>query len=109
MTDTLPMQSKILITGAAGFIGFHLAKFMLERRYFVVGLDNLNSYYDPKLKEDRLDILRAYGNFAFYRADLKKKPVVDEIFAACRPEYVVNLAARRGCAIPSKTPTPTWI
>lgn len=41
MTDTLPMQSKILITGAAGFIGFHLAKFMLERRYFVVGLDNL--------------------------------------------------------------------
>ncbi|MDR9769427.1 GDP-mannose 4,6-dehydratase [Acetomicrobium sp.] len=96
MTDTLPIQSKILITGAAGFIGFHLAKFMLERRYFVVGLDNLNSYYDPKLKEDRLDILRAYANFIFYRADLKKKPVVDEIFAACRPEYVVNLAAQAG-------------
>ena len=96
MTDTLPIQSKILITGAAGFIGFHLAKFMLERRYFVVGLDNLNSYYDPKLKEDRLDILRAYGNFVFYRADLKKKPVVDEIFAACKPEYVVSLAAQPG-------------
>jgi len=96
MTDTLPMQSKILITGVAGFIGFHLAKFMLERGHFVVGLDNLNSYYDPKLKEDRLDILRAYGNFVFYLADLKKKPVVDEIFAACRPEYVVNLAAQAG-------------
>lgn len=96
MTDTLPIQSKILITGAAGFIGFHLAKFMLERGYFVVGLDNLNSYYDPKLKEDRLDILRAYGNFVFYRADLKKKPVVDEVFAACKPEYVVNLAAQAG-------------
>ena len=96
MTDTLPMQSKILITGAAGFIGFHLAKFMLERRYFVAGLDNLNSYYDPKLKEDRLDILRAYGNFVFYRADLNEKPVVDEIFAACKPEYVVNLAAQAG-------------
>lgn len=96
MTDTLPIQSKILITGAAGFIGFHLAKFMLERGHFVVGLDNLNSYYDPKLKEDRLDILRAYGNFVFYRADLNEKPVVDEIFAACRPEYVVNLAAQAG-------------
>ena len=96
MTDTLPMQSKILITGAAGFIGFHLAKFMLERGHFIVGLDNLNSYYDPKLKEDRLDILRTYSNFVFYRADLKKKPVVDEVFAACRPEYVVNLAAQAG-------------
>ena len=96
MTDTLPTQSKILITGAAGFIGFHLTKFMLEQGHFVVGLDNLNSYYDPKLKEDRLDILRAYGNFVFYRADLKKKPVVDEIFAACKPEYVVNLAAQAG-------------
>ena len=69
---------------------------MLERRYFAVGLDNLNNYYDPKLKEDRLDILRAYGNFVFYRADLKKKPAVDEVFAACRPEYVVNLAAQAG-------------
>ena len=96
MTDTLPTQSKILISGAAGFIGFHLAKFMLERGHFVVGLDNLNSYYDPKLKEDRLDILRAHDNFVFYRADLKEKPVVDEIFAACKPEYVVNLAAQAG-------------
>jgi len=96
MTDTLPTQSKILITGAAGFIGFHLAKFMLERGHFVVGLDNLNSYYDPKLKEDRLDVLRTYNNFVFYRVDLKEKSVVDEIFAACRPEYVVNLAAQAG-------------
>jgi len=96
MTDTLPTQSKILITGAAGFIGFHLAKFMLERGHFVVGLDNLNSYYDPKLKEGRLDILRTYNNFVFYRADLKEKPAVDEVFAACKPEYVVNLAAQAG-------------
>lgn len=96
MTDTLPTQSKILITGAAGFIGFHLAKFMLERGHFVVGLDNLNNYYDPRLKEDRLDMLRAYDNFVFYRADLKEKPAVDEIFAACKPEYVVNLAAQAG-------------
>ena len=96
MTDTLPTQSKILISGAAGFIGFHLAKFMLERGHFVVGLDNLNSYYDPKLKEGRLDVLRTYNNFVFYRADLKEKPAVDEIFAACRPEYVVNLAAQAG-------------
>ncbi len=96
MTDTLPTQSKILISGAAGFIGFHLAKFMLERGHFVVGLDNLNSYYDPNLKEGRLDMLRTYNNFVFYRADLKEKPAVDEIFAACRPGYVVNLAAQAG-------------
>jgi len=96
MTDTLPTQSKILITGAAGFIGFHLAKFMLERGHFVIGLDNLNNYYDPRLKEDRLDILRTYNNFVFYRADLKEKPAVDEVFAACKPEYVVNLAAQAG-------------
>jgi len=96
MTDTLPTQSKILITGAAGFIGFHLAKFMLERGHFVVGLDNLNSYYDPKLKDGRLDILRTYNNFVFYRADLKEKPAVDEVFAACKPEYIVNLAAQAG-------------
>ena len=96
MTDTLPTQSKILISGAAGFIGFHLAKFMLERGHFVVGLDNLNSYYDPKLKEGRLDVLRTYKNFVFYRADLKEKPAVDEAFAACKPEYVVNLAAQAG-------------
>jgi len=96
MTDTLPTQSKILITGAAGFIGFHLAKFMLERGHFVVGLDNINNYYDPNLKEDRLDMLRAYDNFVFCRADLKEKPAVDEVFAACKPEYVVNLAAQAG-------------
>mgnify|MGYP000847679551 FL=1 len=96
MSDTLPNPSKILITGAAGFVGFHLAKFMLDKGHFVVGLDNLNSYYDPKLKEDRLNILRRYDNFAFYRADLKNKSAVDEIFAACHPEYVVNLAAQAG-------------
>ncbi len=96
MTDTLPTQSKILITGAAGFIGFHLTKFMLEQGHFVVGLDNLNSYYDPKLKEGRLDILRTYKNFIFYRTDLKEKPIVDKVFAACKPEYVVNLAAQAG-------------
>lgn len=96
MTDTLHKPSKILITGAAGFVGFHLAKFMLDEGHFVVGLDNLNSYYDPRLKEDRLNILRRYDNFVFYRADLKSKPAVDEVFAAHKPEYAVNLAAQAG-------------
>jgi len=96
MSDTLPNPSKILITGAAGFVGFHLAKFMLDEGHFVAGLDSLNSYYDPKLKEDRLNILRTHDNFVFYRADLKDKSAVDEIFAACHPEYVVNLAAQAG-------------
>ena len=96
MTDTLPKPSKILITGAAGFVGFHLAKYMLDEGHFVIGLDNLNNYYDPRLKEDRLDILRTHDNFVFYRADLKEKPAVDEVFAAHKPEYAVNLAAQAG-------------
>ena len=79
MTDTLPKPSKILITGAAGFVGFHLAKFMLDEGHFVIGLDNLNSYYDPRLKEDRL-VYCEHTYFAFYRADLKK-PAVDEVIA----------------------------
>jgi UDP-glucuronate 4-epimerase len=96
MTDTLPKPSKILITGVAGFIGFHLAKHMLDEGHFVVGLDNLNSYYDTKLKESRLDILQTHDNLVFYRADLKSKPAVDEVFIAHKPEYAVNLAAQAG-------------
>jgi UDP-glucuronate 4-epimerase len=57
---------KLLITGAAGFVGFHLSKALLEKDIEIVGLDNLNDYYDPKLKEDRLSILQDYEGFTFY-------------------------------------------
>ena len=64
---------KILITGCAGFIGFHLSHFLLKKKFFVYGIDNLNNYYDVKLKESRLSILKNYKNFIFYKFDLQNK------------------------------------
>ncbi|NLK10932.1 MAG: NAD-dependent epimerase/dehydratase family protein, partial [Staphylococcus equorum] len=58
---------KILITGAAGFIGFHLSKKLLDESYQVIGIDNLNDYYDPRLKQSRLDILGKHNNFNFHK------------------------------------------
>jgi UDP-glucuronate 4-epimerase len=90
------MNEKILITGAAGFIGFHLSKLLLKASYQVIGLDNLNDYYDPKLKEDRLSILQKHNKFSFYKIDLKDKPSVDDIFSKYKPDFVINLAAQAG-------------
>lgn len=87
---------KILITGVAGFIGFHLANLMLRQNHQIVGVDNLNDYYEQSLKKDRLAILEAHEQFLFYKADLKDKPSVDKIFETHRPEYVINLAAQAG-------------
>ena len=66
------MKKTILVTGCAGFIGFHLSRALLDKESSVVGIDNLNEYYDPKLKEDRLEILKKEGkdNFKFYKIDL---------------------------------------
>ncbi len=87
---------KILVTGAAGFIGFHLSNLLLDRDYQIIGIDNLNNYYDPKLKENRLTILYQKNNFIFHKVDLKDKPSVDNIFKTYKPDYVINLAAQAG-------------
>ncbi len=87
---------KVLVTGAAGFIGYHLGEALLARGDEVVGLDNLNDYYDPTLKEARLARLRRHEGFAFERADLEDAAAVEAIFARHRPERVVNLAAQAG-------------
>ncbi|MGF3182953.1 NAD-dependent epimerase [Facklamia sp. P12934] len=87
---------KILITGAAGFIGFHLSKKLLKMSHEVIGIDNLNEYYDPSLKESRLDILNKYKNFKFHKVDLKEKDDVDEIFKTYKPTHIINLAAQAG-------------
>lgn len=87
---------KLLITGAAGFVGFHLSKALLEKNIEIVGLDNLNDYYNPKLKEDRLSILNDYEGFNFYKIDLKDKQPVDELFEFERPTHVIHLAAQAG-------------
>lgn len=87
---------KILITGSAGFIGFHLARKLISEGWQVIGIDNLNDYYDPKLKEDRLAILQKHKDFVFQKVDLKNKTAVDAVFANYKPEYVINLAAQAG-------------
>jgi len=87
---------RILVTGAAGFIGFHLAGRLLERGDAVVGLDNMNAYYDVRLKEARLARLRERKAFEFVRADLADRPAVEAVFASGRFDAIVNLAAQAG-------------
>ena len=98
------MNEKILITGAAGFIGFHLSKLLLDNDYEVIGIDNLNDYYDPNLKKDRLEILGKNNNFIFHKIDLKDKTEVDKTFETYRPNYVINLAAQAGVRYSLKNP-----
>lgn len=90
------MNKKILVTGAAGFIGFYLSKKLLEQGTEVIGFDNLNDYYDVRLKEARLEILEKFERFTFIKADLADKAAVDNVFAEYKPEIVVNLAAQAG-------------
>ena len=92
---------KILVTGCAGFIGFHVAKALLERGDDVIGFDNVNSYYDPALKEARLAILdrwteRDASRYSFVRADLADQKVVNDCFSAHRFDRVIHLAAQAG-------------
>ena len=99
---------KILVTGAAGFIGFHLSRRLLERGDAVIGLDNLNAYYDVTLKEARLALLAKHAHFSFVRADLADRRRMETVFAGERPEVVVNLAAQAGVRYSLENPTPTW-
>lgn len=88
---------KVLVTGAAGFIGSFLCKKLLETTNDeIVGLDNLNDYYDVSLKEARLEMLKAYNNFAFIKLDISDKPFIDQLFDKYKFDIVVNLAAQAG-------------
>jgi UDP-glucuronate 4-epimerase len=87
---------KALVTGAAGFIGFHLAKRLLKEGYQIVGIDNMNDYYDVQLKKDRLAILNEDSNFTFHKVDLKDKQNIDKLFEDNQFNYVINLAAQAG-------------
>lgn len=95
---------RALVTGAAGFIGFHLSRRLLEEGRTVIGIDNLNDYYDPRLKKDRLNILKAYENFVFHRVSLEGMPDLDSIFSASSVDVVVNLAAQAGVRYSLKNP-----
>jgi nucleoside-diphosphate-sugar epimerase len=86
----------VLLTGAAGFIGFKTGQELLKRGYRVVGVDNMNDYYDPKLKEYRLNLLKENENFKFYRVDIENLEALRVIFEDNEIDGVINLAARAG-------------
>lgn len=88
----------ILVTGAAGFIGSNLVKAIFERydSPVVVGIDNMNDYYDVRLKEERLNALKQYPDFVFIKGNIADKSLIDSIFDEYKPEIVVNLAAQAG-------------
>lgn len=89
-------DNAILVTGAAGFIGFHVARRLLSDGWAVVGLDNLDPYYDPALKQARLAELRSHAKFRFKEHNLVDRSAMAELFAACRFEYVIHLAGQAG-------------
>lgn len=87
---------KFLVTGVAGFIGFHVARRLLEEDYHVVGIDNINDYYDVTLKQGRLKILREYPRFTFYKNSLEDSQAVEKVFDNEQPQRVIHLAAQAG-------------
>jgi UDP-glucuronate 4-epimerase len=94
---SVPMAQKhILVTGAAGFIGFHLSRKLCGLGYAVTGIDNLNDYYDVGLKRDRLKLLSELPDFTFHQMDLTVKEEIDGLFQRVKFNYVVNLAAQAG-------------
>ena len=94
---------KILVTGCAGFIGMHLCKKLLDKNY-VIGIDNINSYYDINLKKDRLKILKKYKKFKFFKLDITDFKKLNKVFSKINPSIVIHLASEVGVRNSSKRP-----
>jgi UDP-glucuronate 4-epimerase len=97
-------KETILVTGSAGFIGFHLSQKLLDSGYKVVGIDNLNPYYDVGLKRARLDLLNPHDNFSFIEGDIQEMPVLKKLFKAHDITRICNLAAQAGVRHSLKDP-----
>ena len=87
---------RILVTGVAGFIGMHVAMRLLADGHEVIGLDNINNYYDVRLKQARLAHIGSHNQFHFHKLDLVDRDGINELFAETKPEIVINLAAQAG-------------
>lgn len=94
----------ILVTGAAGFIGFHVARALLEHGRRVTGIDSINAYYDPSLKQARLDVLRKLPGFEFLKLDIADKAAMEVLFLRAKPEFVIHLAAQAGVRYAAQNP-----
>jgi UDP-glucuronate 4-epimerase len=104
MLEATPSDGVHLITGTAGFIGFHLAERLLQDDRQVVGIDIVNNYYDPKLKEARLQLLENYKGFVNHRIALEDRDSVIALFDQVRPGAVINLAAQAGVRYSMENP-----
>lgn len=105
MEDEIIDVKKIyLITGVAGFIGFYLSKSLLDKGCKVIGIDNVNSYYDVNLKYERLNKLLEFKNFKFFKEDISDKAIVMNLFEKYKPNIVINLAAQAGVSYSKENP-----
>ena len=95
---------KIIVTGSVGFIGFSLSVKLLERGESIIGIDNHNDYYDPKIKESRLQKLTKYSNYKHYRLDITDQTSLEKIFKEHKPSRVANLAAQAGVRYSMENP-----
>ncbi len=96
---------KILVSGCAGFIGFHICTQLLKKNNKIIGVDSLNQYYSKKLKNDRLEELKKFKNFIFYKIDIKSYNNLENIFKKNKIEYIINLAAQAGVRYSIENPS----
>ena len=94
----------ILITGSCGFIGYHLTKYFLEKKFTVFGIDTLNDYYDINLKKKRLKLLKNFNKFHYYNIDISNKKQLDRFFAKKKINAIINLAAYAGVQYSKRNP-----